>query len=113
MHREVQLQALRAAARVEFSVGSFALVSCGGTTIDPAPVPNGTGTATGENTPKDPAKSGGTATGTANPGETRGREPTDPPSTPTTPTTPTTPSKSCEKVIADAFPTEGMYPGKK
>jgi hypothetical protein len=118
MQRDVQLQALRAAARVAFSTlslasiaVSFSTVSCGGVTSDPAPPTGGTnGTATPGTEPPS-----GTATGTSDPNKTPSQNPTrEPAPTPTTPpTTPTTPSKTCEKVIADAFPTEGQYPGVK
>ena len=113
MQREVQLQALKAAARVAFSIGTLSLVSCGGVTSDPSPPPSGTSGPGGE-TPS------GTATGTADPNggktgsnPTRDPAPTATTTTPPAPTTPSTPAKSCEKVIADAFPTEGQYPGVK
>ena len=108
MKRDVHLQALKAAARVAFSVGSFAVLGCGGATSESptsgSPAPEGAATAT------DPGKTSETDKTTP---PNREPEPNNPPTTPTTPTTPSTPAKGCEKVIAEAFPTEGQYPGVK
>jgi len=117
MQRDVHLQALRAAARVAFSVGSvasFALLGCGGTTAPetPSSEPGGsTETVTGT---KDPQKTAD-KTGTNNPGQVTNPDREKPPAKdpPGSSSGSNPPPQSCEKVIADAFVTEGDYPGTK
>ncbi len=107
MNRDVQLRALRAAARVAFSLSSVAVLGCGGATSEvESPPPAGSGTATANEPEKTASNDPGGKTTTPE----RRPAANDPPPTP--PPSSST-DKSCEKIVTEAFPTPGMYPGEK